>query len=216
MSIVIGVGTHVTGDFGSACIASAQWNAAQNTQRLYCLGQNDPYDAYIKPTETVNFTIYADTGPTNEDVTASDTCDTPPGLIVTLTAIECGGGTISFTGSDWLINSYSYSKDDPLLPGQETWGLMHWVTGGGAVPLPGAVIRGIAEGQTTDPSVLETGVTLAASGQTTSSQGSVQAGGIGRAFDIIMGVVTAVGGGGNTAGEIGQGSANIPYTPLWI
>lgn len=216
MSIIIGAGTRVSGDFGSACIASAQWSASQNTQRLYCLGSSDPYDAYIKPTETVNFTIYAGTGPSGEDVSASETCNTPPGLTVNLNAAECGGGSISFSGSDWLINSYSYSKEDPLLPGQETWGLIHWVTGGGAVPLPGAIIRGISEGQTTDPNIVDTGITLAAAGQTNSSQGSVQAGGIGRAFDIIMGVVTAVGGGANDAGQIGKGSASIPYTPLWI
>jgi hypothetical protein len=215
MAIIIGTGTIVS--FAGACVASAQWSAAQNTQRLYCLGQTDAEFVYNKPTETLNLTIYAGTGPSNYNTVASTTCGIPNTIAASLTAAACGGGSsVSFSG-DWFVNSYSYSKDDPLLPGQESWGLMRWIAGpGGDPPEPGAIIRGVSEGQTTDVGVLDTGITLDSEGQTTSSQGSVQAGGIGKTFEIIMGVVNAVGGGASIAGETGQGSANVPYTPLWI
>ena len=76
---------------------------------------------------------------------------------------------------------------------------------------PTYVLRGIAEGQATD----NAGIIF--SGTTVSTQtGSVSAGGFGRADTLEVGVVSRVGGGSSSSGDTGQGSASIPYTPLYI
>jgi hypothetical protein len=49
-----------------------------------------------------------------------------------------------------------------------------------------------------------------------STTGSVSAGGQGRADITYYGTVIQVGGGANTNGKIGNGSATIPYTPMWL
>ena len=101
MAIIIGTGTIVS--FYGACVASAQWSAAQNTQRLYCLGQIDAEFVYNKPTETLNLTIYAGTGPDDHDVGASTTCDIPNTVTASLTAAACGGGSSVSLSGNWNL-----------------------------------------------------------------------------------------------------------------
>ena len=73
-------------------------------------------------------------------------------------------------------------------------------------------MRGITEGQSTgsESGIVFDGTTVEA------SSGNVSAGGFGKADILEMGVVSAVGGGSSAAGVIGQGSASIPYTSLYI
>ena len=159
--------------------------------------------------ETISLTIYAP-GPTYE--TAPTTaCEYANRISASISPAACGG-TFGELSGDWYVTSYSYSKDDALMPSQESWGLQKWVEGSsGTVPVPTYVLRGISEGQgTANAGLVFTGNT------TTSYTGSVSAGGLGKAEEIEMGVVSQVGGGGNVQGETGQGSSSMSYTPLWI
>ena len=212
MAIVIGAATQIS--FENACVISANWGYNPNVQRLYCIGEWVPDDerVYYRPTETLNLTIYAP-GPTY-DVSPSETCTDANSISASLSPASCGGNFGSLTG-DWLVNSYSFSKDDAALPGQESWSLTRWKNLNSTPPTnfiePTYVLRGISEGQATDNSgVVFTGTTVE------TQTGNVSAGGFGRADELNVGVVQTVGGGSSTAGETGQGSASMPYTPIYI
>lgn len=209
MAIIIGNNTTVT--FGSnTCVISANWGYNPNAQRLYCLGEWTPWKTYYRPTETLSLTLYApgpdyDTDPTLECADANT-------IAASVNPQGCGDDVGTFTG-DWFVTSYSYNKDDGSLPGQESWSLQKWVDDGNPdTVLPDYIIRNISEGQSTGP---ETGIQL--TGDTaTSRTGSVSANSIGRAYVLTVGVVSKVGGGSGAAGVTGQGSASIPYTPLYL
>jgi len=215
MSIVIGAGTSVS--FYGACVVSANWGYNPNTQRLYCVGDWSPSYTYDKPTETLSLVIYSGTGGPVYNTSPTESCTNANQVSASISPAACGASVASISG-DWWVNSYGYSKDDPLLPGQETWSMMRWVAGQyGDTPTPTYVIRGITEGQATkdsadaEPGITFTGVTV------TNETGSVSAGGIGRADELTIGVIVQVGGSESPAsGKVGQGSASIPYTPLWI
>ena len=215
MSIVIGAGTLVS--FYGACVVSANWGYNPNTQRLYCVGEWSPSYTYDKPTETLSLVIYSGTGGPVYDTSPTESCTNANQVSASIDPAACGNAVASISG-DWWVSSYGYSKDDPLLPGQETWSMQRWVEGQyGNTPTPTYVLRGISEGQATkaasdaDPGITFTGTTV------TSETGSVSAGGIGRADEMTIGVVIQVGGSESpAAGKVGQGSASMPYTPLWI
>jgi hypothetical protein len=215
MSIVIGAGTTVS--FYGACVVSANWGYNPNTQRLYCIGDWSPSYSYDKPTETLSLVIYSGTGGPVYTTSPTESCTNANQVSASVNPAACGAPVASLSG-DWWVNSYGYGKDDPLLPGQETWGMTRWVVGAyGNTPIPTYVLRSITEGQATkdsadaDPGITFTGVTVE------SESGSVSAAGIGRADSLTMGVVVQVGGSESpAAGKVGQGSASIPYTPLWI
>jgi hypothetical protein len=215
MSIVIGAGTTVS--FGNACVVSANWGYNPNTQRLYCVGEWSPTYTYDKPTETLSLVIYSGTGGPTYDTSSTESCTDANQVSASISPAACGDAVASLTG-DWWVTSYGFSKDDPLLPGQETWSMQRWVAGQfGNTPVPTYVLRGISEGQGTkstsdaDPGIIFTGTTVE------SETGNVSAGGIGRADTLTIGVVTQVGGSESPAsGKVGQGSVSIPYTPLWI
>jgi hypothetical protein len=215
MSIVIGAGTSVS--FYGACVVSANWGYNPNTQRLYCIGDWSPAYTYDKPTETLSLVIYSGTGGPVYNTSPTESCANANQVSASVDPAACGDAVASISG-DWWVNSYGYSKDDPLLPGQETWSMQRWVEGSyGSIPVPTYVLRGITEGQATksssdaDPGITFTGATVI------SETGSVSAGGIGRADEMTIGVVVQVGGSESPAsGKVGQGSASIPYTPLWI
>jgi hypothetical protein len=202
MGIVLGAGT--TASFAGACVISASWSVSLNTQRLYCLGSWTPDQTIERPTQTLNLTIYSpgtpyETIPTTECVDANQ-------VAASINPAACGDTVGELTGT-WFVTSYSFSKDDAILPGQESWSLQQWT---GDNP-PNYVIRGIAEGSGTDNS----GITF--DGTTTEgSSGSVSAGGVGRADTVEIGTVSNVGGGSDTVGETGTGSVSIPYTPLYL
>ncbi|MHA1833664.1 MAG: hypothetical protein ACTSV7_06695 [Candidatus Baldrarchaeia archaeon] len=206
MSVVIGAGT--TANLGTQdCVASVNWSLSPNTQRLYCLGSWDPFYSIYKPTENMSMTIYSPGPDYNTEPTQS--CIDANQISAAVDPAACGDPVNGMSG-DFFVNSYNYSKDDAQLPGQESWSLTRWVSGGGAV-LPDYTIRGISEGSGTPNSgIVFSGVT------TTSTTGSVSAGSIGRADEVEAGVVVQVGGGSTLAGETGTGSVSIPYTPLWV
>jgi hypothetical protein len=209
MAIIIGAGTIVS--FYGACVVSANWGYNPNTQRLYCIGSWTPTYTYDRPTETLSMTIYCGTGGPIYTTAATETCADANTLIASVTPAACGSPVGSVSGP-WFGNSYGYSKDDPQLPGQETWGMQKWV---GTSP-PTYVLRGISEGSGTQ---LGTGANPGIhflQPVTESQSGNVTAGGIGRHDFLTVGVVSQVGGGSTTEGLIGQGSVSMPYTPLWV
>lgn len=210
-SIVIGSATQVS--FYGACVISANWGYNPGPQRLYCIGSWNPYDTYYRPTETLNLTIYAP-GPTY-DVEPTQTCADANTLNASITPAACGDDNYGTLGGQWYGTSYSYTKDDASLPGQESWSLTKWQNLDANTPSntvePTYVMRGISEGQATNNAgVLFTGEL------SNSYTGNVSAGGFGRADTLDAGVVERVGGGSSAAGETGQGSVSIPYTPLYI
>lgn len=210
MAVVIGAGTLVTfSQLGSSCAVSVNWGYNPNIQRLYCLGSWTALDTISKPTETLSITIYAPGSALTVPPTESCTNATPT-VTATVDPAICPAGYVQGVDGEWYVNSYSFGKDDPTQRGQETWGMTRWVAGDGT-PAPTYTLRGIAEGQGTDNAGL---VFLGTTTEITS--GNVSAGGFGRAYVMEVGQVSSVGGGTSVQGETGQGSASIPYTPLWI
>lgn len=204
MGVIVGAGT--TTSFENAI--SVNWGASPNTQRLYVLGSSTAFITVKKPTATLSVTLYSPGS--SYSVTASDSCSaasTVPGSVTPGACGGCGGGGEG-VGGDWYLTSYSYSKDDPNVPGQESLSMMQYLTGNG-VAEPKVVIRGIAEGSWTP------GAGIGGSADSSSSTGSVSAGGIGRADTLNVGTVSSVGGGSAAVGATGQGSASIPYTPIY-
>lgn len=210
MAIIIGAGTQVSFP-GAACVVSANWNYNPNPQRLYCLGSWTPHDIIEKPTWTISLTTYAP-GPTHS-VPASDSCDDVQDQSISISPAGCGPGFPGSISGNFAISGYSYSKGDPNAPGQETWNFTRWPAAGGT-PAPNYVIRGIVDGTATDP-IVNTGIVF--SGSTVEgSSGSVSAGSTGEANTTYHGVVSSIGGGTSAGGTTGNGSANIPLTPLWF
>jgi len=214
MAVVIGAGTSVSFSLGG-CVISANWGYNPNVQRLYCLGSWEPSFQYDKPTQTLSLSIYSGTGNSSHSVAPTTDCQNANTVNASVSFLPCGGQTLGTISGDWFVNSYGFSKDDANLPGQETWGMQQWKVGIYGTTLPTYVIRGISEGQGTtspdaDGGLLFTGVTIQ------SESGNVSAGGIGRNDILTIGTVSDVGGTGSQVGLIGQGSASMPYTPLWI
>jgi hypothetical protein len=212
MAIVIGAATQVS--FGDTCVISANWGYNPNTQRLYCIGEWTPRDdlTYYRPTQTLNLTVYAP-GP-SYSTEPTQSCADANTIAASVSPAACGGSVGGDIDGSWWVTSYSYSKDDATMPGQESWALTKWKD----VPSPGTnsieptyVMRGISEGQATP----EAGITFTGSTVQTST-GNVSAGGFGRADELDVGVVSSVGGGSSASGDTGQGSASMPYTPLYI
>ncbi len=213
MAIVIGAATQV--EFEGKCAISANWGYNPNVQRLYCIGEWVPDDdrTFYRPTETLNITIYSP-GPIYS-VDPTTICADANTISASISPAACGGTFTSLSG-DWLVASYSYSKEDATLTGQESWSLTRWKDLDSSTPAsnfvePTYVMRGISEGQATDNAgVVFTGTTVS------TQTGNVSAGGFGRADELDAGVVTEIGGGSSVAGDTGQGSATMPYTPLYI
>ncbi len=210
-SIIIGFGTTVS--FGG-CAISAQWGYNPNSQRLYCLGSPDPEFNILKPTESLSITIYGDDGAGPAyDMALSISCADASTLSASVSPASCGGSVEGVSGS-WFVNSYSYSKGDPQMPGQESWSMTRWVSGVG-VTEPSYVLRMSAEGEASDADkvgiVFNSSVPL-----TTGNTGSVSAGGVGQADTKYYGAVLSVGGSSAGSGDIESGSASANYTPLWV
>lgn len=229
MAVIIGAGSIITGTtFANSCVVSVNWACNPNVQRLYCLGQWSPTYQFAKPTQTLSVVIYSGTNGPIYSTAASTDCSLPGDSISAgVDAAGCDpGATLGvFTYTDWVVVNYGYSKDDPNMPGQETWGLQRWPSGseddcnvgaGIDVAEPDRIIRNISEGQAalesdnSYPGVVFTGVL------SYSSTGNVSAGAVGRYDRLTYGVVSQIGGGGNESGKTGQGSVSVPYTPLWL
>ncbi len=215
MAIIIGFGTLVGGIFSGACATNVSWGYNPNLQRLYCLGSMTPWMTIEKPTETLNVTVYQE-GVATQSVAASTSCTDITAVNASVSPSFCGVGVEGVSG-DWYIASYSYSKGDPNIPGQETWSLQRWVQGSDPVTssAPDYVIRNAAEGQSTRNPGGPTGVTFI--GDIVSGrQGSVAANSVGQADATYYGMVTNVGGANLGGGEIANSSVSVPHTPLWI
>lgn len=227
MAVVIGAGTVITGtDFSSACVVSVNWACNPNVQRLYCLGSTIPQYQFARPIQTLSIVIYSQTNGPTYSTEASITCDVDSYLSAGVSPAHCDVDVPGVTAySDWVLVNYGYSKDDPNMPGQETWGLQRWPSGsesdceigaGLTVTVPEHIIRGIAEGQAatetenSTPGVVFDGVL------SYSDTGNVSAGAVGRYDRLTYGTVSQVGGSGNESGKTGQGSVSVPYTPVWF
>jgi len=157
-----------------------------------------------KPTQSLNLTIYAPGPSYLTDVT--DSCTNAGTISASVSPAGCGGSAPGVGGS-WFVTQYGYSKEDPALPGQETWAMVK--SSGGL--MPSNVLRTITEGEGTNNS----GITFGA-GTTTVFNGSVAANSIGRADVLSQGIVTSVGGGEGSGPGTGSGSVTIQYIPLYI
>lgn len=215
MGIVIGFGTVAT--LGSVCAVSASWGESPNSQRLFCLnGLFTPIKTISKPTFTANLTIYSSASGPEVDISASSGCsdwDVGGDLIVDIAPASCGDDVAGGIDSKGMyVTSYSYSREDINLPGQESWALTQWKKGpDDDDKVPTKIIRGISEGQGTSNS----GITF--DGEVVpAATGNVSAGGMGRSDIIQIGIVSKVGKGASTGTETGQGSVSVQLTPLWI
>jgi hypothetical protein len=208
MGVVIGYTSSFT--VGDACATNVSWDMQPNTERYFCLdGKFTPVFSVQKPTVSVNATVYAP-GP-SVAVPPSEACDTLNmvcNVNIEHNLTSCGDAVSVDIPTSLMVTSYSYSKEDNLLPGEESWSLQTYVGDN----LPTYIIRGISEGSSTDG---DTGVALENTDASASS-GNVSAEGVGRADNMKIGTVSSVGGGSSAQGFTGQGSASINYTPLWV
>lgn len=219
MTVVIGAASNAELGGGDRCIISANWNFEPGRQDAFCLGSFTPSSDHTiyKPQMTLSLTLYAP-GP-EYSTDASTNCEEPQGDIsASVIPASCDTGVDGASGN-WWVTSYNYSKGSKDQPAQESWSLTKWVDmPSGSTPTdrtinPTYIIRGITQGQSTDAAV--TGITFIDT-FAESKEGSVSAGGQGQASTTTHGIVSAVGGGSSAVSDLGNGSATIPYTPLYI
>jgi len=219
MSMTVVIGSASTASFGTdTCVISANWSFNPGRQDAFCLGSWTPSTDHIiyKPQQTLSLTIYAP-GP-SYNTEPSNGCEVANTIMASVSPQSCTG-SISDISGDWHVTSYNYSKGSKDQPGQESWSLTKWkgvpTTGMATTNViePEYVIRGISQGQSTDASVA--GIVFDST-FAESEEGSVSAGGTGQASTITHGVVSNVGGGSSDVSDLGNGSASISYTPLYI
>lgn len=217
MGVIIGAGTIV--DMNGGHPTQVSWEIRPNIQRAYVLGSWAPYDpAEIKsPTETLNITLYSGNTP-SYDTSPSTSCVNANQLFASVFPAGCSTSDMGPSSTYWYVTSYSFSKGDARQPGQESWSMMNYVTlGDSAVVLPTYVLRGIAEGSVTGDPPDQAMVGVFFNGSISEgTTGSVSAGQIGRADRQQTAVVSRVGNSNSGSGDIGQGNASIPYTPLYL
>ena len=221
MAIIIGALT-TTGVDGTI---SAQWSIQVQMNRLWQLGNWDPYKTIVTKVETVGITTYAGARSSQTLSPATGCVDSNAKINVNINPGVCGGGAVAGISGDFFIMSYSYSKGDAIGLGQETWNGQRWPEGGAGggdveyTSAPTYVLQGPSEGSKSGD-VTNTGITFNAGAATVDgSQGSVSAGfpGIGQADVTTYGIVNKIGGGTlKQDGKIGQGSANVPHQPIYL
>lgn len=222
MVVIIGAGTTVTSSVITGGFVSVSFSLSPSIERLFQLGDFDPFDVQITEQESVSITNYG--GASSEvSLSPSTSCsDSTAKMDVVITPAPCTGSTtpISKTGADALfINSFSYSKDFQTY-GQESWSLQ------GKPLLVGytgstVFIQGFAEGNhlvgsdiVSDDGIDLTSSTGVGSFDSTGRNLQVSAGspGIGQDDTQEFGKVTAIGGGvGKEDGKRGNASANVPH-----
>ncbi len=238
MSVIIGSATTVLIDGVGDGYQSVNWNINRQPNRLWELGSWTPWKTQVGATVTVSVTTYAGVL-TSVSLPAVTSCvDSSATKNVLINASTCGNSTtktINYAGM--YLTSYSYSKGDPIGFGTESWSFQKWIdsgVGGNSfitVPVPTLVVRGQTEGSrvgdvgngSTDLGlrfIADPGPAPATNYHIViGEQGSVSAGfpGLGNADTTQLGLVDLVGGGKLEAGgEIGQSSASVPHTPLYL
>lgn len=212
MPFVISAGTIVTG-FGTG-IQSVNLNITPQIQRLYQLGTAVPFDRNQIVQKTLNINRYAGGG-SAYDTSASTSCDEPTPLSISINAASCA--TAVSIDDEWWVSSYSYQKDVQGW-GIESWTLITRPEVIGSVDIEALMIRGVAEGQSTNNGGADTGVVFLA-GTIQGETLEVTAGqpGIGKSFEVDFGEVSSVGNGtGKADGKEGNANVTIPYTPIYL
>jgi hypothetical protein len=223
---IIAAGTFV-GGFFSTGVQSVNFSSNANIQRLFQLGSSSPYDQNVVVERQLSVVVYGGST-TSYSLPVSEDCDDAPSIDVSVQANTCEGGEFSLS-ADWFVESYSYSKDVRGW-GMETWGLRSKPIlldeALEEVDVDTRMIRGIAEGQHSTDGGADPGITLDDIIDQNTVPGvdflgnlnvRAEAIGIGRANEMAYGVVTAVGGStGKADGQDGQGSARIPYSPIYL
>lgn len=213
MPFVISTGTIVTG-FGAGII-SVNLSLTPQIQRLYQLGSGIPFDRNVTRQNQLNITRYGGVN-SSINVEASASCTDANSTAISIVGGGCAGNEVNVS-DNWYVSSYSYQKDVQGW-GQESWSFISkpLVIGSSATA---TMIRGTAEGQSTNDGGADTGVvfldTLIQGNTIEVSAGSP---GIGRAFEFDYGEVQIVGGTttGKADGLDGNASVSIPYTPIYI
>jgi hypothetical protein len=232
MAIIIGSNTIVSGpSFPLGGIISVQWGIQPQLNRLWELGNWRPWKTVVTRVTSLSLTTYAGAGPSINLAPANSCVDSSAKLIVTIAPGSCGtipgglGGTFTV-----YLNSYSYSKGDPIGFGQQSYSGQYWpgpAQGGPNDPVlyngaPTLVLQGTAEGTQTADSGLVTGITFDTSPSNPlieGQEGSVSAGfpGVGQADTVTYGIVNSVTNGDLvSSGKVGQASVNIPHQPLYF
>ncbi len=227
MVVIIGAGTTVTSSIITSGFVSVSFSVSPSVERLFELGDFDPFDVNIQTQESISLTNFGGAS-SKVTLTPSTACvDSTAKMDVTITPAPCTGSTtpITRTGSDALfINSFSYSKDFQGF-GQESWSLQ------GKPLLVGftgstVFIQGFSEGNqlrgtdiVSDDGVTLTSSTGAGTEDATARTLSVSAGspGIGQDDTQAFGKVTSIGGGvGKEDGKRGTSSATVPHTLVFF
>ena len=237
MSVIIGSVTTVLVDGISDGFQSVNWNINRQPTRLWELGSWTPWRTQVAATVTVSLTTYAGALSAVLLPEVTSCVDSTAKKDILINASTCGTGatkTVNHTGM--YIMSYSYSKGDPTGFATESWSFQKWIDAGVSnefitMPLPTLVLRGQTEGSrwgdvgngSTDLGVRfinDPGPAPATNDHiVVGEQGSVSAGfpGLGQANTTQLGLVDRVGGGKLEAGgEIGDSSASIPHTPIYL
>lgn len=237
MSVIIGSVTTVLVGGVSDGFQSVNWNINRQPTRLWELGSWTPWRTQVAATVTVSVTTYAHVLSPVSLPEVTSCVDSTAKKDILINASTCGTGatkTINETGM--YVMSYSYSKGDPTGFATESWSFQKWVDAGVSnefitLPLPTLVLRGQTEGSRwgdvgdgrydlgvrfiDDPGAAPATNDHIVVGE----QGSVSAGfpGLGQANTTQLGLVNYIGDGKlEDGGKIGDSSANIPHTPIYL
>ncbi|MCK5016495.1 MAG: hypothetical protein KAS32_05415 [Candidatus Peribacteraceae bacterium] len=234
-AVLIGQGTYVSipSIFPDGGFVSINFGVDPQMQRLYELGNFQPYDTYTQRQRSFSLTAYGKRengtgGSTQLNVEPSVTCASPTPIVIDVTPASCGYTIVPFSG-DYYPSSYSYTKEN-LGWGQESWSFVTEPIFD--IPYAGTVlfIRGIATGQVStgagqlDPVdqgiVYDTAASQDSNGDFIDGEsGSVAAGfpGLGQ-FNIQRElVVTYVGGSvGKSDGYAGAANVTIPMQTIYV
>lgn len=212
MTVIIGAGTIITGFTG---VTSANWALDPGVERLWQLGSMTPYDTLTRARQTVSITCYAGGGPVYNLSPATTCVDSNALTVIGISPASCNGGGAEAFQATFYCESYSYTKDNPVGYGMESYSFFRFTT----APLPTYILQGITTGTiSNDDGVTDPGVVLS-SIDATGYNGSVSAGptSLGEASTEDFGIVSRVGGGtGKQDGKRGRASATIPTQEVFI
>lgn len=221
-----GLGTQI--GIGDRGIQSINISTNVTPNRLWHLGYSTPYDENVTVQKQLSIACYGGSTETYA-VAASTDCSEPDPFNITITANDCSGGVFNDVTA-WFLNSYSYAKD------MQGWGIETWSFISKPILLDAnleevtdvttLMIRGIPEGEKSidggaDPGIVFVGrvldeTSILALNFVGNASVRAENPGIGRANDMQYGVVESVGNStGKADGKDGNGSVNIPHTPLY-